>query len=113
MPNYLDNATNTWGWRSSDEIQADSLTVVTVTTNYTVLANDRTVVANGGAVTVTLPDPTTVLVGRTWRVKNVNAAACTVNSAGTSKTLDGAASQSLAQWAKAAYLSDGTQWLTA
>jgi hypothetical protein len=61
---------------------------------------------------VSLPDPTTVTVGRVFRVKNVNLAAATVNSAGVSKTLDGVASQSLAQWARAAYLSDGTQWLT-
>lgn len=45
-------------------------------------------------------------------MKNINASAATVSSAGTSKTLDGAASQSLAQWAKATYISDGTQWLT-
>ena len=78
------------------------------------LPGDGQIIANGASVTVTLPDPTTVGSGRTTEisVKNINAAACTVNSAGTSKTIDGAASKSLAQWAVGNYISDGTQWLS-
>lgn len=86
--------------------------IATKTANYTHVEGDKTVVYNGTSLTATLPDPTTVSVGKVYRVKNINASALTVNSAGTSKTLDGAASQSLAQWAKAAYVSDGAQWLT-
>lgn len=85
----------------------------TKTANYTLINDvDTTVAFNGTSLTATLPDPTTATVGSYFTIKNVNASALTVNSAGTSKTLDGAASQSLAQWAKATYVSDGTQWLT-
>lgn len=85
--------------------------VKTVTASYTVLPADDVVVGNGTSITVTLPDPTTVS-SKPYGVKNINSTALTVNSAGTSRTIDGAASQSLAQWAKATYVSDGTQWLT-
>jgi hypothetical protein len=85
----------------------------TKTANYTLTSADNIVIFNGTSLTATLPDPTTAgLPGRVFVVKNINASALTVASAGTSKTLDGAASQSLAQWAKASYTSDGTQWLT-
>lgn len=57
-----------------------------------------------------LPDPTTTSSQRVT-VKNINATAVSVVSAGTSKTIDGAASVSLAQWATGTYVSDGTQWL--
>jgi len=86
--------------------------LVTKTANYTLTATDGTVVFNGTSLTATLPDPTTIVVGRYWRIKNINASALTVASAGTSKTIDGAASQSLAQWARLTVVSDGTQWLS-
>lgn len=86
--------------------------VTTQTTNYSVAETDNIVVANGASVTITLPDPTTAIVGRTYTVKNINSASATVNSAGTSKTLDGASSQTLPQWAKATYITTGTEWLT-
>jgi len=59
---------------------------------------------NGASLTATLPDPTLTISGTQNKVKNINASALTVVSAGTSKTIDGAASQSLAQWAKATYV---------
>jgi len=65
---------------------------------------------NGASLTATLPDPTLTISGTQNKVKNINASALTVVSAGTSKTIDGAASQSLAQWAKATYVTDGAQW---
>lgn len=86
--------------------------LATKTANYTHVDGDEIIVYNGTSLTATLPDPTTVVVGKRWTLKNINASALTVVSAGTTKTLDGAASQSLAQWAKAEYVSDGTQWLT-
>lgn len=86
--------------------------LVTKTASYSLALTDHTVIFNAATLTATLPDPTTVLVGRRYVVKNINASALTVVSAGTTKTLDGAASQSIAQWAKASYVSDGTQWLT-
>jgi DNA-binding protein YbaB len=87
--------------------------LVTVTVNTTLTAaSDITFVNSTTARTITLPDPTTVPIGQKYYVKNINTAATTVVSAGTSKTLDGAASQSLAQWAKAVYVSNGSQWFT-
>lgn len=84
------------------------------TTSYTIPATDPTTywVFNGATITATLPDPATVAYNAKLVVKNINSTELTVNSAGTSKTLDGAASQSLAQWAKATYISDGTNWIT-
>jgi hypothetical protein len=87
--------------------------VSTKTASYTAVDGDGVLVFNGATLTCTLPDPTTVGIGRTrFEVKNVNASALSVVSAGTSKTIDGAASQSVAQWGKATYISDGTQWLS-
>lgn len=77
-----------------------------------VTSSDDVIVCDGAGITVTLQDPTTVTKGRPVYIKNVNASAVTVNSAGTSKTVDGAASKSLAQWACGRFISDGTRWLT-
>lgn len=85
----------------------------TVTASTTLTATrDGTVVFNGSSLTATLPDPTTVIPGRIFRVKNIHSTALTVASAGTSKTIDGAATDTLAQWETGRYISDGTQWLT-
>lgn len=98
-------------WRNT-YAQGDARPLTTQTASYAVATTDNTVVMNGASLTVTLPDPTTVTVGRRYFVKNTNASALTVASAGTSKTIDGAASASMAQWAHATYVSDGTQWLS-
>jgi hypothetical protein len=84
----------------------------TVTTSYTVLIADGLVIANGTSITLTMPDPTTVKVGRVWTLKNINASTVTVNSAGSSKTLDGNASFTLAQWQHVQIVTNGTQWLS-
>ena len=81
------------------------------TGGYTLLLTDQYTVFNGASLTATLPDAITVRPGRPYLVKNIAATALTVNSF-NARTLDGAASHSLAQWAKATYVSDGTQWLT-
>lgn len=86
--------------------------VLTKTTSYNLAITDRTVIFNATTLTASLPDPTLVLVGRAYTIKNIFAGNLTVNSQGVTKTLDGAASQTLAQWAKATYISNGTQWLT-
>lgn len=99
----------TTGW-TEVPLYAPGAPVATKTANYTATATDSVIVANGATVTITLLDPTTC-PGRTFWVKNINAASATVNSAGTSKTIDGAASVTLAQWARGQYVSDGTQWL--
>jgi len=73
---------------------------------------DGTLICNGANLIETLPDPATVPLAREFTVKNCHSTTLTVVSAGTSITIDGASSQSLAQWAKATYASDGTRWLT-
>lgn len=86
--------------------------IATKTASYGLADGDKIVVFNGAALTATLPDPTTVTTGKAFQIKNANASALVVVSAGASKTIDGAASASLAQWAKGSYVSDGTQWLS-
>ena len=73
---------------------------------------DGALIFNGSSLTATLPSPATVLVGRRFTVKNLHSTALTVVSAGTSVTLDGASSQSLAQWGKATYVTNGSTWFT-
>ncbi|MFC9335684.1 glycosyl hydrolase family 28-related protein [Arthrobacter sp. NPDC057009] len=82
--------------------------------NYTLIDGEcAPLVTNGAAVTITLPDPTTVTAGRTrFTVKNIHTSNAKVVSAGTFKTIDGAASHTLIRWAKATYFSDGKQWLS-
>lgn len=94
--------------------RADSYLKSVKTASYTILTTDAAdaYIFNGTSLTATLPDPGNAAQDVRITIKNIAATALTVNSAGTSKTLDGAASQSLAQWAKATYVSDGTQWLT-
>lgn len=82
------------------------------TGNYTVALTDDIVLMNGSSLTLSLRDPTLVSRGRVYRVKNLHSTTLTVNSQGASKTIDGAASVSLTQWARGAYVSDGTQWLS-
>jgi len=95
-------------------LRADSVLKTTKTASYAMTTTEPydLFIFNGASLTATLPDPTLAAVDVRILVKNIAATALTVNSGGTSKTIDGAASQSLAQWAKATYLSDGTQWLT-
>jgi len=88
-----------------------SIRYSTKTANYTISGTDQVIIGNGTSITITLPDPTTV-GGRVFIVKNVHSTSLTVVSAGTSKTIDGAASVALAQWAAGVYISDNTQWLT-
>lgn len=84
-----------------------------VTSAYNHQQSDGMITVNAAsAVQVTLLDPTTSMVGVPVTVKNVTANTVTIASAGVSKTIDGAASTTLAQWAKASFVSDGTQWLS-
>jgi hypothetical protein len=83
------------------------------TTPYSMALIDEIVFANmATAITISLPDPTTASIGREYIIKNIGAGTTTVNSQGTSKTIDGTASQTLAQWAKARYVSNGTAWFS-
>lgn len=82
--------------------------------NYTLIDGESVpLLTNGASVTVTLPDPSTVTAGRTkFTLKNIHVSNATVVSAGASKTIDGAASYPLSQWAKVTFVSDGNQWLS-
>lgn len=97
---------------TSAQAKASKTPFTTKTGNYTVALTDALIVCNGAAVTLTMPDPTTVPGGQQLLVKNINTANATVVSAGASKTLDGAASLVLARWSHIVLTSDGTQWLT-
>lgn len=87
----------------------------TQTANYTVDCRDTLLIGNGSSITITLPDPTDAgssgIIGRKFEFKNIHSTSLTIVSAGTSKTIDGASSLTLAQWAKATVISNGTQWL--
>jgi hypothetical protein len=108
---YIKCASPTYGFTSLDGWGASGS--VRTSTGAATASDllDGTLVMNGASLTATLPDPTTVPYGRKFTVKNINASALTVVSAGTSKTIDGAASKSLAQWAWITVQTDSTQWL--
>lgn len=73
-------------------------------------AADQKVQYTAGAAT--LPDPTTVITGRVFEVKNAQGTnAMNVTSAGSSKTIDGCATIVLQPWDDIQVYSDGTQWL--
>lgn len=93
------------GWRPTHILAL----VTTKTANYTATVTDDIIVCNGASVTITLPSPGNS--GTQITVKNINAAAATVQVSGGT-TIDGAASVSLAQWAKATFVSNGTNWFT-
>ncbi|OII27565.1 hypothetical protein [Frigoribacterium sp. MCBA15_019] len=100
----------TTGWVPLGPYAATALT--RRTSAYTMTTLDRTIVFDSAAgATVTLLDPATAPVGRPVTVKNVNATSMTVATAGTSKTIDGAATVALAQWQTCTVVSDGTNWL--
>lgn len=86
-------------------------TLVVKTGNYALAITDRVVIGNGTSITLTmLAASTTAIPGRHYTLKNINATALTVASAGGN--IDGGSTISLAQWAKAELVSDGTNWLT-
>jgi hypothetical protein len=84
------------------------------TTPYSIVLADEIIFANmATAIAFTLPDPATAnITGREYIIKNIGAGTLTLNSAGTSKTIDGAATQTLAQYAKMRVVSNGTNWFS-
>lgn len=84
--------------------------VATKTSDYTATATDKVLVFNGSNLTATLPDPATVNK-RLYKIKNIHSSALVVTSAGTSKTLDGAAYRVVQPYQTVEMFSDGTQWL--
>lgn len=83
----------------------------TKTANYTLTNGDVLIYSNGTSLTMTLPAATAAIKGgRVYTIKNLNASSCTVGA--TAGTIDGAATQTLAQYAVGNYVSDGTNWFT-
>ena len=109
---YVDIATGGYSYRGNVVSVPPKPYQQTKTANYSLTAADRVIVANGASLALNLPDPTLTPTDREFVIKNVAATAVTVASLGTSKTIDGAASKSLAQWAIGRYVCDGTQWLS-
>jgi hypothetical protein len=85
-------------------------TMTVQTANYAVTVYDSIVIMNGTGLTATLPAASSVSAGTQLTVKNINSSSLTVASAGGS--IDGGSTQSVAQWAKASYVTNGTDWLT-
>jgi hypothetical protein len=79
----------------------------------TLQPNDGVWHLTGSAQTIHLPDPTTMRPGRVLMVKNATANTTNVvDSAGTSKTIDGAASVTLAAYQSLRVYSNGVNWFT-
>lgn len=83
---------------------------LTKTANYNMVVTDDVVIGNGASITISLPGPGNCAPGHRYIVKNINSSSLTVNSQGTSKTIDGAASVTLAQWASLVVFTDGSAW---
>lgn len=100
------SGTTTAGWTPLGTKRKTS----TKTASYTLTLQDDIVVFNATTLTATLPAANTVPAGKTLTIKNIFAGNLTVARTGTD-TIDGATSQTLAQWANSTYMSDGTgQW---
>lgn len=91
-----------------------SMTISTVTSNYTLTANDNTVLANttSGAITITLPAPTN-FAGRIYTIKKIGTGGIdnelTITPA--SGTIDGGVSYKIYNdWTYVTLQTDGTNW---
>ncbi|HEU4554948.1 MAG TPA: hypothetical protein VFS25_19010 [Chitinophaga sp.] len=105
--------------RPNSTLQVDgsvSMAITTVTSNYTVTATDNTVLVNpGAAVTVTLPDPSTIK-GRIYTIKKIITAATdnidnTVTITPSSGQIEGGSSFVIYNaWTYVTLQSDGANW---
>ncbi|HSX34608.1 MAG TPA: hypothetical protein VLF62_03105 [Candidatus Saccharimonadales bacterium] len=104
---YVSDGTN---WVLLFERGADALLKAAkiVTSNYNVASNDGIIFANGAAVTVTLPSATGAGAGKTFAVKNINAANAFVNAAGGN--VEGIGQATVGQNISYTFASDGTDW---
>jgi hypothetical protein len=100
------SGTSTW---VASAAQGGSITTSAKTANYTLTTSDQLVTFSGSNLTATVPDPTTCS-GTVLRVKNLNTSNLTVVSAGSSKTIDGAASVLVLQYRTLELVSNGTTW---
>jgi len=99
-------------YRDSNFSSGTFLPFILTTGTASMLSDDSLWIQTVASIITHLPDPTLVRKGKVFRVKNATTGTTTVDSDGTTKTIDGAASKTLAAWAFGSYVSDGTQWLT-
>ena len=88
-----------------------SLSIRTVTANTTLSGTDYTVLVNatGGAVTVTLPTPTTAISGRTYIIKKIGGGL--TNDVVISGAIEDGSSMSIYNdWTVVKLQTDGTKW---
>jgi hypothetical protein len=85
------------------------ITEVTKTVNYTLTNADNFVIANGTALTMTLPSAATAGAGRSYLIKNASTSGL-LTVASTSGNIDNSVSVVLAPLNAARYISDGSQW---
>jgi hypothetical protein len=91
-----------------------SMTVTTITSNYTLTSADNTVLANttSGALTVTLPAPGAI-TGRIYTIKKIGTGGIDnqLTITPTSGTIDGGASYTIYNdWTYVTMQTDGTNW---
>jgi len=88
-----------------------SRSITTKTTNYNISWLDSTILANG-AITITLPEPTSIRTGHIFTIKNISTSSVTIGRAGTGITIDGVASDITlsTQYAYVILQTDGSNW---
>ncbi len=84
--------------------------VTTQTSSYPLAADDYFVIMNGSSLTATLLAPAAALAGKTWVIINKNSSSLTVSPA--SGLINGASSVSVAQYASARVMTDGSNYYT-
>jgi hypothetical protein len=86
--------------------------VLSKTTNYTVLITDSVIFVSGSTSAVTITLPTTPAIGQSFIIKRTdNTPANLITVAGNGKNIDEAASQSMtSQYDTLEIIYDGTQW---
>lgn len=82
---------------------------VAVTATYAALTTDYRIEATSGTFTITLPDGTTVAVGKTYSIKNSGTGTITVATT-ASQTIDGQLTQTLTQWDNLVVYWNGSAW---
>lgn len=110
LESTVDGHTASIGTINTDITNLKKLRAITTkAANYTATASDSVILANlATAITITLPSAATMTAGRVFTVKNIGAGVATIASA--SGKIDGATTKTLAQWASATVISNGTDW---
>lgn len=97
---YYYNGTS---WQNLDS----SSEIITITSNYTVLTNDNTIISNG-ATTVTLPSAVN-LKGKKYTIKNISTRTLIVATT-SGQMIDGSTTRSMNQYKSCTFQSNGSNW---